>query len=85
MDEQPITQDTIDALRDLARAIDRLCNILEDAFGDELPPRDAMPSNEYGRCARCNGTGALGDGTYCSCKLGRDLERVESGRLKEPA
>jgi hypothetical protein len=84
MDEQPNTGALVAALRDLAGAIDRLCNIIEDGLADQ-EQREPLPTNEHGRCARCNGTGALGDGTYCGCAMGRDLERVESGRLKEPA
>jgi hypothetical protein len=35
------------------------------------------PRNDKGRCAPCNGVGKLADGTYCTCHMGRDLERVE--------
>ena len=32
-------------------------------------------------CAQCGGYGLLNDGKYCSCKMGRDVERV-SGKMR---
>lgn len=34
----------------------------------------------HGRCAKCGGTGRIGV-EYCSCVMGRDLERVEKRNL----
>jgi hypothetical protein len=39
--------------------------------------------SEDGRCPDCNGVGMV-DGKYCSCKLGRDLEKVEARSLGLP-
>jgi hypothetical protein len=35
------------------------------------------PRNDKGRCAPCDGVGKLANGAYCTCALGRGLEKLE--------
>lgn len=42
------------------------------------PPRDA-----HGRCSRCGGVGGFADGSYCTCALGRDLEKIHRKSTEE--
>jgi hypothetical protein len=52
--------------------------------GDELIQQTQDENSKvWNRCPYCNGTGALED-RYCHCAVGRDLERIESGRFQEP-
>lgn len=47
---------------------------LRAAVQEELLHRGGGP---WFRCPACRGVGALDDGSYCFCQLGRDLSRVE--------
>ena len=38
-----------------------------------------------GVCVSCGGPGKLADGTYCSCIMGRDLEKLARRDKAQPA
>ena len=49
---------------------------LNDAVQKELTIRNCTA-----RCGACRGVGMLDDGSYCFCRMGRDLQKVEKGLL----
>jgi hypothetical protein len=48
------------------------------------PETTEMQGESSGPCQTCNGFGKV-DGTYCTCQMGHDLERVESRVAKAEA
>jgi hypothetical protein len=49
------------------------------------PASGASPDlNAWGRCRLCNGTGAV-DGEFCSCRMGRDLKRLNNRGFNNPS
>jgi hypothetical protein len=59
---------------------DTVAAALSSAFDPLQSVAAAVPEPErgqHGRCAACRGPGKFPDGKFCSCALGRDLERQE--------
>jgi hypothetical protein len=48
---------------------------LIDRAAANAPPEPER--DERGRCKLCSGPGRLADGAFCTCAIGRDLERLE--------
>lgn len=63
-----------------AVALDRFLKRRAKREQVELPD---VPLATPRRCTACHGTGRLDHG-YCSCRMGKDLERVETRDFVEP-
>jgi len=57
---------------------------LKEFIATELLTRGRPADKTFARCARCNGTGRILGEAYCTCALGRDLQRVENRGLPLP-
>lgn len=80
-------RDLIEALEQRISKVETDCTLavaalrerLAELKGRGLPPREARPPepprDAHDRCSRCHGAGGFPDGSFCSCSLGRDLEK----------
>ena len=72
---------------DLARALEELVQmgVVERIYDREGTVRyQRVESASPSRCPICSNVGRRTDGRYCSCAMGRDLERVETRKFKAP-